>query len=272
MLGLMRAPFVILTAALLLGISQNVALAAPPASRVYLALGNSLGAGVGASDPQTTAYVPLLAAYFQMPQHGGMGTSTNLSISGETTDTFIAGGQLAGALNIIRDPDTDVRAVTLDIGGNDLLGLTFFEPCRSTPTSPECRALVALQLAKVAVNYRIILGSLQAALALDPGKESLTVMTYYNPFDGTGHLYESFGDEVLLGTDLSLSCATTLGDPRTGLNDVIVCVGGAFGAKVADVFPLFDGRALVLTHIAAGDIHPNDAGYRVIAGAFVAVQ
>jgi lysophospholipase L1-like esterase len=272
MLSLTRVPLAILIAALVTGISQSVALAAPHENRVYLALGNSLGAGFGASDPSRTAYVPLLARYFQLPQHGGMGTSTNLSIGGETTDTFIVGGQLAGALNVIRDPNTNVRAVTLDIGGNDLLGLTYFEPCRSAPTSTECRLLVALQLQKVAINYRIILGSLQAALALDPGKESFTVMTYYNPFDGTGTVYDSFGDEVLLGTDLALDCGTTLGDPRTGLNDVIACAAAMFGVSVADVFPLFDGRALTLTHIATGDIHPNDAGYALIAGAFIAVQ
>ena len=48
----------------------------------------------------------------------------------------------------------------------------------------------------------------------------------------------------------------------------------AFGATVVDVYPLFDGAALALTHIASFGvnpslaIHPNNNGYAVIAGAF----
>ena len=67
---------------------------------------------------------------------------------------------------------------------------------------------------------------------------------------------------------MTIDC-TAIGDPsKTGLNDLIACIGGSFGAIVVDVHPLFDSQAVVLTHIALGDIHPNDAGHTVIADAF----
>jgi hypothetical protein len=41
---------------------------------------------------------------------------------------------------------------------------------------------------------------------------------------------------------------------------------------VADVYPAFGDRAPQLTHIGTGDIHPNDAGYAVIAQTFIAAD
>src|SRR5687768_14000697 len=105
----------------------STALAAAPATRLYVALGDSLAAGVGASDPARTAYVPLLFEYFMRPPPENVRLPPTLSRPGETSDSFIAGGQLALALAATVDPTTDMRVVTLDIGGNDLLFLTFSE-------------------------------------------------------------------------------------------------------------------------------------------------
>ncbi|MBI4202045.1 MAG: hypothetical protein HY532_02865, partial [Chloroflexi bacterium] len=97
------------------------------------------------------------------------------------------------------------------------------------------------------------------------------VMTYYNPFDGTGHPYEGPVDLTLLGADGTVNCAAAFGNPANmGLNDLITCFGAGYGAQVVDVYPLFDGNALALTHIAKGDIHANNDGYAAIAAAFVA--
>ena len=38
---------------------------------------------------------------------------------------------------------------------------------------------------------------------------------------------------------------------------------------VVDLHPLFDGKAVALTHIADGDIHPNDSGHEVISDAVI---
>ncbi len=246
--------------------------AAAPATGLYVALGDSLAYGIGASDRTRTAYVPLLFKYFKHPQTEKVRILRNLSRPGETSDSLIAGGQLELAVGAIVEPTTDTRVVTLDIGGNDLLFLTAAEPCQSDPGGDACQMLVAAQLVKFTRNYSIILTTLQAALDTDPGDETVFVMTYYNPFGGTGHPYEPFADRVLLGSDLVIDCSAPPGDPRAGLNDLIACIGASSGAVVADVYPVFGDRALELTHIAAGDIHPNDAGYATIAQTFIAAD
>jgi acyl-CoA thioesterase I len=252
--------------------APSAADAAAPANRVYVALGDSLAYGIGASDPARTAYVPLLFEHFRRPPAENVRILRNLSRPGETSGSFIAGGQLALALATIGDPTTDTRVVTLDIGGNDLLFLTSIEPCRSDPGGAPCQALVAEQLRKFAINYTLILTALLSALEHDPGKETLFVMTYYDPFGGTGHRFEPFADAVLLGSDLVVDCPSPAGDSRTGLNDLIACIGASSGAVVADVYPAFGDRALQLTHIAEGDIHPNDAGHLTIAQTFIAAD
>ena len=268
----MRALVLMVTIAAGLSATPMSALAAGPATRAYIALGDSLAAGFGASDPSHTAYVPLLFTYFSQPQTENVRQLRNLSRPGETSDSFIAGGQLALAVAAIEDPTTDTRVVTLDIGGNDMLYLTRIEPCRSDPGGAACQALVAFQLQKFAVNYNAILSVLDAALADDQGKETLFVLTYYNPYGGTGDPLEPFADRVLLGSDLVIDCSAPPGDPRAGLNDLIACIGAAHGAVVADLNPAFDDRALELTHIAEGDIHPNDAGHALIAQTVIAAD
>jgi acyl-CoA thioesterase-1 len=107
--------------ALLSASFSNVAGAAAPATGLYVALGDSLAYGIGASDRTRTAYVPLLFKYFKQPQTEKVRILRNLSRPGETSDSFIAGGQLGLAVAAIVEPTTDTRVVTLDIGGNDLL-------------------------------------------------------------------------------------------------------------------------------------------------------
>ncbi len=160
--------------------------------------------------------------------------------------------------------------MTLDIGGNDVLNTLFGDPACADRTSLACRAALAATLTAFAANYATILGTLNAALALDPGMEQVYVMTYYNLWGGTGDPLEAFADLLLLGTDLRIDCAANATDPtKSGLNDLIACIGMANGAIVADVYGAFDDRALVLTHVAEGDIHPTDAGYAAIASAFM---
>jgi lysophospholipase L1-like esterase len=81
---------------------------------------------VGASDRDATSFVPLV--------HEGLGEGVellNLGHSGDTSDEFITHGHLSEALTQVEqrngdgDPDEDVKLVTLDIGGNDLLDLYF---------------------------------------------------------------------------------------------------------------------------------------------------
>ncbi len=93
---------------------------------IYIALGDSLSEGVGASDRTATAFVPLV--------HQSLGEGfelLNLGHSGDTSQEILDHGHLDEASAEIEqrngdeDLDNDVKLVTLEIGGNDLLGLFF---------------------------------------------------------------------------------------------------------------------------------------------------
>lgn len=233
---------------------------------LYLALGDSLAVGVGAAPG--AGYVPRLRELLRQPAQGGIVHLANVAVSGETSDSFITGGQLGRALDAIDDPMIDVRVVTLDIGGNDILGLLApGGPCATDPAGMGCQAAVVAGLGNVARNYPALL----SALAARGGHARLLVMTYYNPFSGAGSAYEALTDRALLGSDGKIDCAANARDPQTvGLNDLIACLGSRAGATVVDVYPLFAGKGPVLTHVLSGDVHPNDQGHEAIARAFAA--
>jgi acyl-CoA thioesterase I len=234
----------------------------PAAAGPYLALGDSLAVGVGASHPATLGYVGRLHA--ALPH---LGQLFNLGVGGETSGSFLRGGQHDAALHAIaRHPP---RLVTLDIGGNDLLQLIRGEPCASTPASIECRAEVALTLADYERNLDRLLSELRAALDKHSPGARLAVMTYFNPFSGTDAAYEAAGELALLGSDRQVDCDADEQSAR-GMNDIIACLAHRHEAAVAHPYPLFIGLGLELTHIGASDIHANDRGYGVIADAFVA--
>jgi len=249
--------------------SLTVALAAPvvaamPTHTVYIAMGDSLAWGDGASVPDHTGYVPRLAGYFQGASHGGADQLINLGVGGATTGSLLS-DQLPQALAIIGDPATDTRVVTISIGGNDMLDLINGpgDPCIALgPTSPACQSLILAAMAGVATNMRQILWSLQAALAAEPGDAKVFVLLPYNAFSGTGNPLEPTIAQVERGADPRAGC----GD--TGLDDILACTAVSFGDVVVDSYPLFEGRTLQLTHMGEGfNVHPNDAGYEVIAKA-----
>jgi len=271
----MRVIFAI-ALALSVVISGQPGLAATTSPVVYLALGDSLAAGFGASSIEHTAYVPRFFQYLRGTAHGGVDTLLNLGIGGDTSYWFLtgtpwgAGPQLQQALAAISDPTTDTGVVTLDIGANDLLNTLFRDPACLDIASVACRAAMAATLAAFAANLQTILGALNAALAADPGAEQIFLMTYPNIWGGTGDPLEPVADALLLGTDLAIDCAANAGDAtKVGLNDLVACVGMAFGAVIVDGYGAIGDGALYLTHIDEGDIHPTDAGYAALAKAFI---
>lgn len=264
------AVIALIAAAMGAAITMPVA-AAQPATR-YIGLGDSLAWGDGASVPSQTGYVGLLADYFAGRPHGGAKQAANLGVRGETTSSFIAGGQLGAAMAMIADPATDTRVITLSIAGNDLLDLLndTADPCVADPTSPTCQFLFATALGGVANNMPVILGGISSALDTDPEGARIYVLTLYNPFGGTGSPFEAAVDGALLGSDGRIDCVAIGTDPTAaGLNDIVACTALAFGATVVDGHAVIGDRALALTHIGdpGFNIHPNDAGYEAIAKA-----
>jgi len=261
--------FLILLGGLIL---SSAAMAGPAAASgssqtLYIALGDSLAWGDGASVPERNGYVPRFATYLRGEPRGDADALVNLAVRGATTGDLIA-TQLPGALALIADPDTDTSVITVSIGGNDLLDLINdpSDPCLADVTSPTCQQLLFLAMHGVATNMPVILGSLQTALADDPGTETVLVLLPYNAFSGTGHPLEAVIAQVMRGPDLAFDC--TVNPATYGLDDILGCTALATGALVVDAYPLFEGRTLELTHIGEGfNVHPNDDGYAVIAKA-----
>jgi lysophospholipase L1-like esterase len=157
--------------------------------------------------------------------------------------------QLLGRAVADVNTSSDTKAVTIDIGINDL---------SADPNCPTANASAC----PFAGNLRAILGSLNSALANDPGDETVQVMEYYNANIGTPAAGAT--RQLLLGSDGAVDCAGT--GAALGLNDLLHCIGIEQGAKPVDVLPVFDAAGEAL--LAADHAHPNDAGHLAIAKAF----
>jgi lysophospholipase L1-like esterase len=238
----------------------------PPIGRpLYLALGDSLAAGVGASDPAATAYVPrfykLLRQQLACQQSGLPGCRSlalrNLGVGGATSTTLLA-TQLPEAVaelqarNGDRNPHNDVKVVTIDIGGNDIFGVV--SSC-ATGVIPECAALIQARLQTFAANFELILGELRAAAGPDT---VVIAMTYYNPLPSCRLAsLAPLADAVLEG-----GLGVTV-----GLNDLIRSIAAAHGVLVAETY----GRLGPADLVGGSDcLHPNDTGYQIITEAFAA--
>ena len=262
---------VILLLATILNVSGGTAYAGANEGSLYLAVGDSLAEGAGASDPQQLGFVGQIHQAFRVRQHGPQRIAY-LAQGGETSTTFLTQGQLAAARALIEDPHTKVQVVTLSIGGNNLLHLLNpGAPCADDPTGPTCEEAVAAGLTQFAQDFPQILEGLVDSLAAHPDDHQLLVMTYYNAFAGTGSVFEEAIDRALLGSDLVIDCAANQTEPTNiGLNDLVFCIGRAFGVTVVDVYPWFGANGFSFTHILQGDSHPTDDGHSVIASAFLA--
>ena len=240
--------------AVVAGVFTERAEAQAGGTSAVLSLGDSLAAGVGASDVETTSYPALVRERVQ--RITGLETELiNLAVPGETTDSLIADGQLDAAVEVLQSRD-DVRLVTIDIGGNDVFALLAI--CAGGFTE-ECQAGVGTTLQGVGANLAQIVGTLRAAAA--PGTP-IVIGTYANALRNPGcdfNALRGLGDAVLDGS-------TALG-VATGLNDVIRGVAAATGVAVADAF-----FALREPDLFQPDcLHFNDAGYAAYAARFNAV-
>jgi lysophospholipase L1-like esterase len=263
----MRRILVLAAAAILSAAMAGPVIASPKPGTLYIALGDSLAWGDGASVPERNGYVPRFANHLRGESHGDADTLVNLAVRGATTGDLLA-TQLPNALVLIGEPETDTSVVTLSVGGNDLLDLINdpTDPCIVDATSATCQSLLFLAMGQVASNMPVILGMLDAALEDDPGDETVFVLLPYNAFSGTGHPLEALIAQVMRGPDLAFDC--TVAPATYGLDDILGCTAVAFGAIPVDSYPLFDGRTLELTHMGEGfNVHPNDDGYEVIAKA-----
>jgi lysophospholipase L1-like esterase len=247
--------------------SDGNAIIIPPvtgARPLYLSIGDSLAAGIGATTPVTGGWAPLVAASFENFDF------VNLGIPGDDSDELLNDGQLDDALLEIADrgtdddPDNDVGAITLEIGGNDLLDIYF-----DLVIPGDCPNLVeALQrdvcvnalsdaLTEYRANLRETLTRLQAAT-----EAPIFLMTLYNPFSGGASTLDEIGQLALEGqADTPFP---------NGLNDAIREIGSEFGVEMVEWYEPFLGKQS--EYISMDLIHPNDTGHRVMADAVIAAM
>jgi len=255
------------TLALLLAavVAAPASAAAAPQPSLYLALGDSVAAGVGADPPTENGYVPVLYGMLTAARSCGEGQAlgcrldqVNLAVPGATTGTLI-GTQLPEAVRLLEErngnstPVDDVDLITLDIGGNDVFG-PVVQAC-TDPQAPTCLATILTRLLQVDDNYDTILSTLRAAAG--PGT-TIAVMTYYNPLPAC---------RLAALTPLAQLVLEGGGPVPAGLNDLIRSRAAAYDVVVAETAPLIG-----LDDLVGGTdcLHPDDSGHADIAAAFVA--
>ncbi len=246
-------------------------------SMTYLALGDSVAFGETdfMHNPSygDRGYVSLYANSLASMNGGAVPNVVNLGIDGETSTSFFTGGQPATPLNLNYSNTSmsqngamintiastlaagnTVGAVTVQLGANDLFA-TVGAPGFFTESPAQQQADILKAMTTVQNNYTSLLTELHA---LAPSAQ-VTLVGYYNPYAAVpgSPLYNLAGPAIQL------------------LNAIMAGEASAFGAKYVDTYTPFLGKEAELTHIldapAGTNVHPNDAGYAVIANAIAPV-
>lgn len=229
---------------------------APPAAAAltYVALGDSVAAGVGARTPRSGGYVPLLADLLR--EQVGCGddcplAARNLAVSGATTDAVVQ-GQLP-RLRSLLGSGPPVRLVTLTVGGNDVF-VPVLRACALATQSPACRTAAADAVLAAGRGVDAVLDEVRA-LAPDA---VVAVMAYYDPLPAC---------RLAALSPLAVQVLEGAGD-SPGLNDVLRTQAATYDAVVVETRGLLTDRADL---VGGSDcLHPSDQGHAEIAQAFLA--
>jgi lysophospholipase L1-like esterase len=258
----------------------------PHAQSYYLSLGDSLAQGVQA-DPfgrvgdTDRGYADQLYGMIRR-DYRDLGL-VKLGCPGETTGSMISGGhcpypagsQLAQAVAFLRDHRGHVSLVTLDIGANDR------RSCFTDPVHPPVLPCAAGPVAPTAANLALILARLRAAA----GARVLIIgMTYYAPELPEWRYGPGGRVRARASARLSLAFDAGLAGVYRSAGDGVANVAGAFAtADFAGQVPV-RGLGMMPPNVAAicrwtwvcagpprgPNKHPDEAGYTVIARAFLA--
>ena len=233
----------------------------------YLALGDSYALGTGASDPATKGYAGLFAA--SLSGTGKAIPFKNLGVAGATSADFLGDWATTGRegnsplANAVRTLGAGgVTVVTLDIGGNDILGLVKpGQPCEGRNIeSDACFAAMRAALRELTTpNLTPIIAALVEAA---PAGTQIIVLTYPNPFSaGKATTTEERTDAAMTELNILITNAVRANQAKAADRDV--------NLTLVELAPLFNKQGAKLTHIAdkTPDIHPNDAGHAAIAEA-----
>ncbi len=205
-----------------------------PAAGIYIALGDSIPAGVGSSMPTTRSYPGLIGRYLRQYFESPV-IVENVSQPGETAESFLSGDQyeqFVAAVENARRSDVDILAVTLTFGGNEIL-----QQANQSDAEREA-ALLAFES-----DLEQLLPLVQGTL--DPDTR-LVITTIYDPTGTAPQLQDSDGWWI------------------SRFNEVIRSTAASAGVLVSDVAAELGRTAGPLTRYPV-DPHPTNAGHEAIS-------
>ncbi len=239
-----------------------------PATRYYLALGDSLSTGGGATPGQ--GYVNDVFAFasrsipdLRLENLGCGGDSTTRMISGGLCHNYATGTQLGDAEAFLAAHRDEVAFVTIDIGGDDIVGCGL-----SGTINPTCdqRALDQVQ-----ANMPIILNGLRAAGSSVP----IVGMAYYDPIlafwlrGAAGQQTALQSVAMLLKFNNELTSAyrqvgANIADGQQAFDSTNFGTTGSFNGQV---LPQNVANICNWTHMCEPNpnIHANDTGHELLA-------
>jgi lysophospholipase L1-like esterase len=256
-------------------VAQSLTLVGAPSdpnARYYVALGDSLAIGYAA--PAGQGYVDDLLAHYSSQVPGLQ--LVDFGVSGETTQSFIDGGQLKAAEAFLSAHASQVSFLTIDIGGNDIVACG-----EGSPQSGASCAQSALTT--IATNLHTILQGLRQA---DGSDLKIFGMNYFNPLliewllGPAGQSYAQGSTGILdeLNTELQ-SIYAAYGAPTADVasafrsDDFTDMVSSQWGSVPENVYLVCSWTDVTCTAGGPegfGD-DANAAGYTAIAGAYETV-
>jgi len=267
----MLGPASMVLALALIGPLGVTAGAAAPPTTYYLALGDSLSTGGGATSG--ASYVDdiynkekSLIPGLQLENLGCAGDSTTRMIHGGLC-TYAQGNQLGAAEAFLDSHVGSVKFVTIDVGGDDVDG------CAPNGAIEETCIQNGLQAVKA--NMQVILGGIRTA----GGNVPIVGMSYYDPWLAF-YLHGASGQQAATA---SLDVLHQLNSElRTSFKEYharIAAVQRAFASWDTALTGTFDGQTVPQnvanicnwTHMCDATnptVHTNDTGHAIIAAAF----
>ncbi len=259
---------------------------APQASQAqttYVAVGDSLAYGFMDfnATPTGTAgypgYAQPYAAFLSSP--GKTVSLVNLGIVGETTDSLLGNSVGNSALNsnysvaaptsqyalLSADLNPNVSNVTVQIGGNDILGLASnpaFQDAFVDGDTATANALLNATLTHIGANYNALLTQINT---LAPGAK-VQAMGYYNPYaflppTNQNNIYlQAVSGPLEQGLNTVIAQEAALHhDQFVDLNTAFAAQGSQYGSYV------LTGETIPTAFGPLPNDHPTALGYGLIA-------